>query len=188
MNWLIDALGSHLCRREDNLLAFAEHGVQVEGWLKGELLVVLNSIRAQGSISNFEREVRLPDNTRVDFVLQTPEGEAVFLETKHWLIGCQKGTFYDAPFYFGDKSSVGILPDVKKLSRVSQRGTKHLLVLCTCAPSEESWSAGLAKFNSRFAPYRILSRAAPPVRRSHYLGLLDVCALEGMTSQNGRLS
>jgi hypothetical protein len=90
------------------------------------------------------------------------------------LIGYQKGTSYNAQFYFGDPSSVGIKSDVEKLSGISNGG-KILLILTTANPGNGDWSTGVNKFNRKFSPLRLRSLTNPAdFPKFYHLGLLEV--------------
>ena len=41
------------------LSCFHVYGVQVEGWLKGELLYFLDNEKKKGTVADFDREVRI---------------------------------------------------------------------------------------------------------------------------------
>lgn len=161
-----------------HLECFAHYGVQLEGWLKGELLCFLDNEKARKTIANFEREVRVGrGKQKVDFYLEIPTGAAVlnvWIELKHWLIGYQKGNRYNAVFYFGDASSVGIKPDVEKLVQFTQEN-KYLLILATANSGVYDWSSGIAKFNKKFSPLCLNSLTNPAeFPQSYFLGLLKV--------------
>jgi len=168
-----------LDERSKQLECFCRYGVQVEGWLKGELLFFFDSEKAAGRLVNVDREVQLgagPGKKRVDFRLEIPVGVAIldaWIEVKHWLIGHQKGSKYNAVFYFGDVSSVGIKPAVETLTKV-RRGSKYLLVLATANPAEDDWSNGVTKFNDKF-PHLHLKALTNPTEfpKSYFLGLLE---------------
>ena len=91
---MVTRFGRILDRHDRHLECFCQYGVQVEGWLKGELLCFLDSEKAAGRIVNFDREVRLDiGRKRIDLRLEIPAGRAVlnaWIELKHWLIGSQK--------------------------------------------------------------------------------------------------
>jgi len=165
--------------RAGHLQSFCRHGIQVEGWLKGELLGFLDEQKRQGKIINFEREEKLLSDKRkrVDFKvgLKTKTGtQAAWIEIKHWLIGQQKGATYGSSFYFGDSSSVGISQDVRKLSIVPNEG-KYLLVLTTANPGDEEWQRGVTRFNKKFDPLQLETLNRPADFPAHfYLGLLKV--------------
>jgi len=161
-----------------HLECFVDYGVQLEGWLKGELLYFLDNEKASKRIANFEREVQVGiGRKKVDFYLEIPTGAAVldvWIELKHWLLGYQKGYKYNAGFYFGDASPVGIKPDIEKLNQFTQEN-KYLLILATVNPGVDDWSSGIAKFNKKFSPLCLNSLTNPAeFPQSYFLGLLKV--------------
>jgi hypothetical protein len=176
---LVFAFSQALERRAAHLQSFCRHGVQVEGWLKGELLGFLDEQKRQGKIVDFGREEKVLSDKRkrVDFklALKTETGTRVaWIEIKHWLIGQQKGATYGSSFYFGDPSSVGIGPDVRKLAIVPNDG-KYLLVLAIANPGDDEWQRGVTGFNKKFDPLRVETLNRPGDFPGHfYLGLLKV--------------
>ena len=164
---------------DTHLRSFCAHGVQLEGWLKGEFLNFLDEERTAGKIVGFDREVKLTSDQRkkVDFTIQViadGEVETIWVELKHWLIGRQKSVMYAASFYFSDPSSVGISTDVKKLAKVVNGGG-YLLILATAHPGDDEWQKGVARFNQKFAPLSLRSLAqATHYPASYYLGILEV--------------
>jgi hypothetical protein len=92
---LINQFKEHLQPREDAFRCFCDRGVQVEGWFKGEMLTFLGKERA-----NFDREVKSgQENKKIDFLVKM-DSQPTKIELKHWLVGKQKGTSYDARWYF----------------------------------------------------------------------------------------
>jgi len=162
----------------EHLKCFCAYGVQLEGWLKGELMHFLDQQKSMTNIVDFDREEPAgKGRKKVDFRLEFP-GEAgtryTWLEIKHWLIGYQKGCKYDALFYFSDPSSVGIAPDIKKLATI-QDDHKYLLVLATANPGEIEWLTGVDRFNHKFAPPSLKPVTNPKGFPNYYfLGLLKV--------------
>lgn len=157
---------------------FCKYGVQLEGWLKGELLCFLDNEKATGKLASLDREVSLGvGRKKVDlmFKIQTSSGVLeAWIELKHWLIGYQKGSRYNAQFYFGDSSSVGIKPDVEKLSEISSGG-KFILILTTANPGMDDWTTGVDKFNRKFSPLHLESLTNPAeFPSSYFLGLLKI--------------
>jgi len=156
---------------------FCKHGVQVEGWLKGELLLFLDQNKLNGKIVGFDREVNMGlGRKKVDFTLKVREKSKtyrVWIELKHWLIGYQKGTRWTANSYFGDASSVGIKPDVEKLSTLPEN--MFLLILATSNPGKTDWESGTQKFNTKFKPLKVKSLTNPKDYPSiYFFGLLKV--------------
>lgn len=164
--------------REAAMNCFCKYGVQLEGWLKGELLSFLDQEKSLGNIVSFDREVlvkhgRKKVDIRIDFSTDVSVEEA-WVELKHWLIGYQKGKKYNAQFYFGDASSVGIKQDVEKLNTMPSKNL-FLLILNTANPGIDAWCAGISMFNSKFSPLQLISLNSPnDYPSSYFLGLMRV--------------
>jgi hypothetical protein len=173
---LMPDLKCHFDRLQDRFRCFAELGIQCEGWFKGELLTQLLRMREAGLVQGVDREVPL-STSKVDLSLRL-RGEHHWIELKHWLIGVQKGTTYGPGFYFLDRTSIGIVKDVDKLHGVQETRHRWLLLLLSANPGEQKWEAGVAGFNAKFAPRRLISRTSPSqFPPSYFLGLLEVEAL-----------
>ena len=165
---------------DKQLECFCQYSSQLEGWIKGELLCFLDNEKTEKKIVNFDREVQLSTGgQRVDFrleILTEATTLNAWIELKHWLVGYQKGTKYNALSYFADASLKGIKPDAEKLSKITQ-GSKYLLILATANPGVDDWSNGVAKFNDKFRPLRLKSLTKPTeFPQSYFLGLLEVHA------------
>jgi len=156
---------------EGRLNCFCKYGVQLEGWLKGEVLYFLDNEKSAGRIADFYREVPTGvGRKKADLKIRISTSSGL----KHWLIGYRRGVRYDAQFYFGDPSSVGIKPDAEKLSEIPN-GSKFLLILTTANPGIDDWSTGVDKFNRKFSPLHVRSLTNPADFLSfYYLGLLEV--------------
>ena len=168
--------------KEEILNCFCKYGVQVEGWLKGELLYFLDGEKSAERIAHFDREVLIGIGKRkVDFKVEMSTGSGTleaWIELKHWLIGDQKGTPYNAQFYFKDPSSVGIKPDVEKLNEIPD-GEKFLLILTAKNPGMDDWSTGVDRFNEKFSPLHVESLTTPAdFPDFYYLGLLKVARVD----------
>lgn len=161
----------------DRLCAFVKHEVQVEGWLKGEMLVLLDRGMAQGSLSGFERE-RLVGQGRkkADFLIHfSPRDDqsTAWLELKHWLIGTQKGLAYRARAYFSDRA-IGIDADVEKLLGIDS-ASRYVLILCTANPGSDPWEEGLARYAQKGGPGNVQCLTDPrEFPEEFYVGLLKV--------------
>jgi hypothetical protein len=146
---LVDRFKEHLQARGDALRCFCERGVQVEGWFKGEMIAFLDNERA-----DFDREVECGQGRKkIDFQV-TPASQPARIELKHWLIGSQRGTSYDACWYFrqgrnakGKALSTGIQADFDKLSAIE--GERYILIAMTRKPSPCDWQQGVHLFNVR---------------------------------------
>lgn len=171
-------LKNHFDGKKEIMGCFCNQGVQLEGWLKGELLYLFSNFKKSGDLSDFDREVKSPiSNQKIDFRIEFQKGNGniiFWLEIKHWLIGYQKGYKYNANFYFGDPTSVGIKPDVEKLS-VIKSDNKYMLILTTANPGREDWLNGIQKFSNKFSNFKIESLTDPNEFEDFYfLGLLKI--------------
>lgn len=175
---LVVRFKENMAAKEELLKCFCRYGVQLEGWLKGELLYFFDKEKREGHVVDFDREVSTPrTRKKVDFKVKMSTSSGVldtWIELKYWLIGYQKGTKYGANFYFGDPSSVGIKPDVEKLNTITDEG-KFILVLAVANPGSDEWSNGIDNFNRKFSPLHLKSLTDPTdYPDSYFLGLLSV--------------
>ncbi len=161
-----------------HLKCFDQHAVQVESWLKGELLPFFDREKTDGRLVDFNVEVK-SGTGRVDYLLVLPDGPItteVWIELKHFQIGPQGEQRWIASNYFGNKS-VGIYDDVDKLSKIAN-GDKYVLILATKNPEYEEngdWAKGVDRFNKKFTPLQIRSLTDPSdFPQSYFLGLLEV--------------
>jgi hypothetical protein len=140
--------------RVKTLKCFADQGVQVEGWLKGEILAFLSEEKSAGRLRGFGREVPIQDSKcRADLTLDLrPKAEdpQIWIELKHYLIGFQKDIEYRAYDYFNDPAR-GIKPDVDKLLSIASPH-RYALILMTRCPSLDDWDAAIKRFNDKFQP------------------------------------
>jgi hypothetical protein len=175
---LVVRFKDNLDSKEKLLECFCKYGVQLEGWLKGELLCFLDNEKATRRLADLNREVSLGvGKKKVDLRIEIPTSSGAleaWIELKHWLIGYQKGSRYNAQFYFKDPSRVGIKTDVTKLSEISS-GSKFILILSTANPGVDDWATGVDEFNRKFSPLHLKSLTNPAEFPSYYfLGLLKI--------------
>jgi len=165
---------------DKHLKCFDQHAVQVEGWLKGELLPFFLSEKDSGRLFDFNTECSCGlGRRRVDYRLELHSGDIetdVWIELKHFQIGYQGKDRWKASDYFSDKS-IGIHSDVEKLSSITD-GDKYVLILATKNPEYDeprNWLKGVNKFNEKFAPLHISSHTlTTDFPQSYFLGLLEV--------------
>ncbi len=167
-----------LDEHDRHLKCFDQYAVQVESWLKGELLPFFENEMTDGRLVDFNTEVA-SGTGRVDYRLIVPDGPIateVWIELKHFQIGRQGEQRWIASSYFGNKS-IGIYDDVDKLNKIAS-GDKYILILATKNPEFEEngdWSKGVDRFNHKFMPLQIRSLTDPSnFPQSYFLGLLEV--------------
>ena len=126
---LVFRFRDYLKEKHEPLACFTSSGVQVEGWLKGELLTFLTREMNQQLISDFDREVKCGDGfKKVDLTVSFAKQDRHWIELKHQLIGYQKGVFYASENYLKDRTN-GILADVAKLAALN---ASNCYVVGTC--------------------------------------------------------
>jgi hypothetical protein len=172
MKSLLPHLRDHFDALENHMLCFTTQGVQIEGWFKGELLVLLQRLIKEQVVQSFDREVQHL-GAKIDLRIESKQRN--WVELKHWLIGRQKGTSYGPSDYFRDSSSVGIIGDVRKLRSCPVGDQRWLLILASANPGSDKWQNGITGFNEKFHPFRIQSHTDPSqFPASYFLGLLEV--------------
>ena len=148
------------------LECLCNYGVQVEGWLKGELIYFLDTERLAAAFTTSIGELAsVKVKRKIDIKITGEDGLATWVELKHWLIGHQKGSKYNAGFYLRDPSG-GIKPDMEKLKLTS--GSKFVLILGTANPGAKDWFSGVEAFNRKFSPLRISPMTDPLDFQAHY--------------------
>lgn len=164
-----------------HLECFDRYAIQVENWLKGELLPFFLSEKDNGRLFDFNTECQCGlGRRRVDYWLVLHYGDIketeVWIELKHFQVGRQGKYRWKASDYFGSEK-YGIYDDVDKLSKIS-KGDKYMLILATKNPEYEEpgdWLKGVNKFNKKFTPLHIRSHTTTAdFPRSYFLGLLEV--------------
>lgn len=158
-----------------HLKCFDEYAIQVEGWLKGELVHLFDSEKRAGRLADFqtERGTESLGKKRIDCCLTLRDTSIIWIELKHWQIGLQKKQQWKASNYFSSKS-IGIYYDAKKLSDVNI-GYKCIMILATKNPEHEDWQTGLDTFNRNFEHLRLYSCTEPVnFPESYFVGLLEV--------------
>jgi len=168
---LLPRMKQYFDTTQNRFICFHDMGFQAEGWFKGELLTLFSELQHEGIIQKLEREVKV-GTKKVDIRIRLNDTYH-WIELKHWLIGEQKDFTYNTGFYFSDPTSVGITGDVDKLYPLT--GYRWMLLLLTAKPEVQAWEAGVAKFNSRFAPWHLESRTRPDgFSSTYFLGLLEL--------------
>ena len=180
---LVSDFRNNLDTHKEQFKCFCDKGVQVEGWLKGEMLFFLTNEVKKKVIEDFDREVWIKDEILqgrrnvVDLKIVGKSGilqEFAYVELKHWLIGYQRNMRWHARSYLSDNSSVGISLDAKKLQQIS-RNPNYILILATANPGNEDWKSGIEKFNRKFAPVQIHALTSPAdFPKEYFVGLLRV--------------
>lgn len=178
-----EVLGS----RPEVLKCFAEQGIQVEGWLKGEILTFLTVEKRAGRIAGFDREALVGNGRRkadvtVD-IQEAAERCRLWIELKHYLVGWQKSILYNAFGYFNDPAA-GIKPDIDKLLAIPSPH-RYVLVLMTANPGATDWLAAITRFNQKFQPCLHALTDPTDFPDDFFLGLIAVADLPSQHALSG---
>jgi len=174
---LIEKMDAHFSACAEYFDAFADEGVQIEGWFKGEMLVLLRRLKKEGLITGFHREqaIGAGGRKRLDFVIDFG-GERVAIELKAWLDGFQKGTRWCAHHYCTADTVTGIGPDLAKLEGSGFEG-KLVLVFCYRNPGVDGWRAALARLSESLPMYSLRSVTKPEdYPPQHFMAVLELVA------------
>jgi hypothetical protein len=147
---------------------FARHGRNsAEGWFKGELILLLESLAKDGRIDGWRADVPISEDNRqrCDFRIVTG-GQPLWLEVKTQV---QLGQVADSGVM---ARGGGFADDLVKLMRVRE-GEKGVLLFVVPRPEPSQWADLLVTYSRRIAPlgFRELSEIAS------YPEALYVCKL-----------
>lgn len=156
MECLLPEIEQWFAAKSEHLAVFAEADCRLEGWFKGELLVLLSRLQRRGVISGFERELNLPLATpgkrfQIDFKIQIGVEEHL-CELKALCISQAAGTPRNLKFYFRD-DHVGLIKDMRKLATLPAPN-KWLMAFVYPTPSIEAWSAAVGSVPAALAHCR----------------------------------
>lgn len=145
MDALVKDIRDWFNTKREYLAAFACTDSRVEGWFKGELLVLFDRLRLEGRLAEFKREANIPvlgtgRRTQVDFRLSI-ENAVHLCELKALCISRAASTPRNLKFYFRD-DHVGLLKDFRKLDSL-QEANKWLIAFVYPRPREDDWIAAV---------------------------------------------
>ena len=126
---------------------FGRHGRNfAEGWFKGEMILLLESLAKDGRIDSWRADVPITEDKRqrCDFRIVTG-GQALWLEVKTQV---QPGQVADSGVM---TRGGGFADDLVKLMRVRE-GEKGVLLFVVPRPEPTQWAELLATYSRRIAP------------------------------------
>ncbi|PZA08037.1 MULTISPECIES: hypothetical protein [unclassified Meiothermus] len=159
MEVLLPIINDWFAAKREHLTIFARADCRLEGWFKGELLVLLSGLQQRGKIEEFDREVNIPSGEpgkrfQVDFRIRV-DGRDHLCELKALCISQAAGTPRNLRFYFRD-DHVGLVKDMKKLERLSSPN-RWLIAFVYPVPSRDQWAAAVAAVPASLAHCRPLN-------------------------------
>ena len=140
-----DAVAAHFFSPAalNRVVAMSQAGVQVEGWWKTELILLLSHLEKQGTVKWWNRECRT-NNGQQDFQIAVA-GATAAIELKTALCGRQKANTYNLIWYARDPKRY-FPSDIRKLTAV-EASHRYLLVFAYAASSSSEWQETLRELN-----------------------------------------
>lgn len=167
MKELIPRISEWFDQKHEHLGIFANSDCRLEGWFKGELLVLFTRLRKSGVISEFEREANIPSGVpgkriQVDFRVRIG-AETHLCELKALCISQAAGTPRNLNFYFRD-DHVGIVKDFRKLEAIAGRN-KWLIAFVYPAPDRLVWERAVTSLPQGLRHWRSTNLPTDPAAR-----------------------
>ncbi len=144
VNTLLPYIRNWFLPKEEYFVAFANADSHIEGWFKAEMIILLNRLRQQGIVDEFQRELNVPtpngprQRNQIDFRICL-QGQTHLCELKALCISQAAGTPRNLQFYFRD-DHLGIIKDLKKLDALPNRDSKWVLGFVYPSPDPANWS------------------------------------------------
>lgn len=140
MEVLVPLISDWFEAKHEHLATFARTDCRLEGWFKGELLVLFTRLVRDGVLAGFEREANVASpggRLQIDFRLRLADQQVHLCEIKALCISQAAGTPRNLNFYFRD-DKLGVFKDFRKLGSV-EATNKWLLAFVYPAPDAVSW-------------------------------------------------
>ena len=174
---LVAELDRHCERGLDRINAFVRFNRQVEGWFKGELLMIAADMVRNGLVADFTPDCRMGSASKVNIDLRfmLTNGRAVWIELKHWYIGrYPSGGVWNATTYCTQTTSAAPSNFLAKLPAEWPDPT-YLLAVATPKPNEADWQMGVQRLKAR-QPHRRFGALTKPsdFPSEYFLALLRV--------------
>jgi hypothetical protein len=139
-------------RVQTTIKVFTDEGSQIEGWFKGELMVVLSRLREESKVGGFKRECKSLANSqqKVDLQLSVCGKPPALVELK---AGHLRGGAFGAKGYVlgwirkGEYRG-GVKSDIEKLSNASRDIDCYAILFAYPPPAgvqEQQWNAALTE-------------------------------------------
>ena len=171
MQALLPAIREWFSAKSEHLAIFAAADCRLEGWFKGELLVLFSELQHRGVIEGFEREAFMPSHVpgarlQIDFKVHL-EGVEHLCELKALCISQAAGTPRNLSFYFRD-DHLGIIKDIRKLDAL-HHPNRWLMAFVYPAPTPAKWNVAVRSLPTEIRHWRPLE--APDERLPLFVSL-----------------
>lgn len=141
MERILPRIREHFLAKSEELNAFARQGTRVEGWFKGEMIVLLDRLKTQRLVDDFDREPCLyPPNRKlqVDFRV-TLAGALQLVQIRSLCITRPR----KLRSYFREDSD-GLPKDMWQLSEFGAPESKWVFTFIFPRPDVAEWQAATA--------------------------------------------
>lgn len=157
MEAILKAIRDWFLGKEEHFTAFAEADTRLEGWLKAELIVLLNRLSTQRLVDEFEREANVTTSAgrrQIDFRLRLG-GVTHLCELKALCVSQAAGTPRNLQFYFRE-DQVGLIKDFRKLDTVPG-SNKWVLGFIYPGPGLRQWRETIASLPEGLRHWRCIT-------------------------------
>lgn len=140
MEKLLQYINKWFINKEEYLRYFIKVDTRLEGWFKGELILLLNKLKKTGVIDDFFIEKKFyvgRQRKQVDFYILINNVDHI-LEMKALCISQARGTPRNLKFYFRN-DNVGLIKDFKKLNAINHQN-KWVIAFIYPNPSYIEWN------------------------------------------------
>lgn len=158
MEKVLTELDRWFLAKENEVKVFAQNDSRLEGWFKGEMLILLDRLKRQSIISWYNREASLYSGGKrhqVDFELKIGEARHL-VELKAPCISQAQGTPRNLNFYFSD-GNMGLFTDMRKLNGLDTPN-KWLIAFIYPRPSDRAWTAAVTRVPRDLAHWHCLTK------------------------------
>lgn len=170
---VFEEMKKHILSHSDRLECFREYEFQSEGWVKTELLMLLDDLYRKGHIGKPDREVKAKGFSKIDLLINT-NNEKHWVELKHYYVGNQKGKRWRVIDFIDDLES-----ECAKFKAVGAGGNAWIFALCTVNPGNDGWQSSINRFNNVNKPVHLVSKTNPTdFPKNYFIGVLKVGGLD----------
>lgn len=137
---------------------FARNDTRLEGWFKGEMLVLLDQLKRKRTISDYEQEFNFYHGKKryqVDFKIKM-ESEKHLVELKAPCISQARGTPRNLNFYFRE-DNIGLLKDFRKLN-LTDNPNRWLVAFIYPKPAKHAWQVAMTKIPRDFSNWQCVTK------------------------------
>lgn len=170
---IFEEMKKHVLSHSDQFECFIKYEFQSEGWLKTELLILLDSLYGKGNIGKPDREVKAKGLSKIDLLVNI-NNEKHYVELKHYYVGKQKGQRWRVIDFIDDLEA-----ECGKFKAVGAGDKAWIFALCTINPGNDDWQKSIDRFNNSNNPVRLYSKTNPDdFPENYFIGILNVGGLD----------